>query len=218
MFFSLFSHEIQILTVGAQLETSPTCHGCVWVVSQGGGAEPSELSAQSLLSCCCWVTLGYITKHIKIEAPCQPSPCTGCCAAVFKSGCQYATIVIYRGGHINILGVTEEEGEREGHILKKRCWAFCLAFNWAICFILSESVHIHIGRYIYFNSVCMCSCVRGFRCSSATVFVRGQLVIVEPDLCVLTETRPLQSSGRCLGSLSRFLCVCCLSAHSVVLN
>lgn len=120
--------------------------------------------------------------------------------------------------HINIWRVMEEEGEREGHILKKSCCAFCLASNWAICFTLPELVHIHTGRDTYFNFVCFCLCVHWFRPSSATVCIRGQLVDIEPYLCILTETRPLHSCGRCRISFCRFLCVCCPSAQSGVLD
>lgn len=116
---------------------------------QGRGAEMSKISAQCLLSCCCWVTLGYITKHIKIEAPCQPSPCTGCCAAVFKSGCQYATIVIYRGGPYENLESDRGRGGKEGHILKKRCCTFCFALTEHSLYPVWNSLLLYRSVYVF---------------------------------------------------------------------
>lgn len=201
-----------------------------WMCLSGGrgrGAEMSKIPAQSLLSCCCWVTLGSITKHIKIEVPCQLSPCTGCCAAVFKSGCQYATIVIYRGGPYSNLESGRGRGRTRRTCFKEKVLGiilFCL--DWEFHFVPYELVHTHIGLYTYFNLVCVCAHACRYRSSRATVCVRGQPAGVrgqpadiDPCLCILIETGPLctcVSQAWWLMSFRRLFRLGCSSSHSGV--
>lgn len=195
MFFSLFFPFMKpkYWQVGSRWRQAALSWMCL-SGGRGRGAEMSKIPAQSLLSCCCWLTLGSITKHIKIEVPCQLSPWTGCCVAVFKSGCQYATIVIYRGGPYSNFESGRGRGKTRRTCFKEKVLGiilFCL--DGEFHFVLYELVYTHIGLYTYFNLVCVCAHACRYRSSRATVYVGGQPAGIEPCLCILIETGPLRT-------------------------